>query len=261
MSNPTGGDLDPELRALLDAEATYTDMPPNAPASILAKVSAGLALLPHAPQGDGVHSHADTAGLAKAGGTAAKTVTWGAAKRLATWVSFGAGAAVGAVGHATYQHATAPTAPPAAIVTAVAPEAQTYAPRVSLPVATPSTTAAPQESASVQERSGLPLPPTPRPREESDDVSLANERGQLEVARTGLARGQANTALSILQKDAASHPRSRLAEERESLMIQALVGVGRTDEARAHAAAFARTYPKSLFLPIVEAAFPGANDR
>jgi hypothetical protein len=45
-----------------------------------------------------------------------------------------------------------------------------------------------------------------------------------------------------------------LGEEREVLMVQALVRAARYDEARARATAFRRTVPDSLFLSAVDAA-------
>jgi hypothetical protein len=40
-----------------------------------------------------------------------------------------------------------------------------------------------------------------------------------------------------------------LAEERDALRIRALVGAGRTPEARRAAAAFANRFPRSVLLP------------
>jgi hypothetical protein len=49
-------------------------------------------------------------------------------------------------------------------------------------------------------------------------------------------------------------PDGRLAEERERLRIQALIDSGDRSGARARAEEFRRRYPKSIFLPAIEAA-------
>jgi outer membrane protein assembly factor BamD (BamD/ComL family) len=72
----------------------------------------------------------------------------------------------------------------------------------------------------------------------------------LSVARTALARGQYAFALEALEHHASRYPDGRLAEEREVLAIQALVGAGRRDEARARAERFRRQHPHSLFAPV-----------
>jgi hypothetical protein len=158
----------------------------------------------------------------------------------------------GVAGHATYERATAPapvsTTTPAVVVTA------------SLPVASSSPEIAPIATTSSEPATSPrpPAAPSARKRPATDDTTedqdLAAERAQLEIARTALARGQADGALATLRADATQRPKSRLAEERDSLTVQALALSGRTEEARAHAAAFATKYPKSLFLPVVEAA-------
>jgi outer membrane protein assembly factor BamD (BamD/ComL family) len=46
-------------------------------------------------------------------------------------------------------------------------------------------------------------------------------------------------------------PKGRLAEERESVAIQALVRLERHEEARRRASDFERRYPTSVFLPVI----------
>ena len=72
------------------------------------------------------------------------------------------------------------------------------------------------------------------------------------MARTALTRGRAEDALRTLELHLQSFPRGRLAEERDSLTIQALVSLGRHASARARAAQFRRKYPQSLLRPIVD---------
>ena len=48
-----------------------------------------------------------------------------------------------------------------------------------------------------------------------------------------------------------SHPRGRMTEERDALLIQALFASDRGEEARALATRFKARYPNSLLLPAV----------
>ena len=79
------------------------------------------------------------------------------------------------------------------------------------------------------------------------------ESALLQHARTALASGDPSKALSILEDHAQSYAAGLLVEERDGLRVVALARAGRTDEARASAAAFAARYPHSLLLPTVEA--------
>lgn len=87
---------------------------------------------------------------------------------------------------------------------------------------------------------------------EPRDEALAAERRLLEMARTALALGQADGALAALKSHARQFPRGQLEEERSGLLIQALVGARKYDQARAAAARFKQRYPRSLFRPVVE---------
>ena len=86
------------------------------------------------------------------------------------------------------------------------------------------------------------------------DTGLAAERALLEVARTALSRGDAVSALTSLDEHAKRFPGGQLTEEREALYVQALARAGRVAEAKARAAKFAKRYPDSMLLPVVEAA-------
>lgn len=95
--------------------------------------------------------------------------------------------------------------------------------------------------------------PSAAPRETGDD-DLAAELAFVQMARTSLARQNFRAALDATEQHAGKFPSGHLAEERESLAIQALVGAGRDAEARTRAARFRAKYPHSLLLPAVEAA-------
>ena len=95
-------------------------------------------------------------------------------------------------------------------------------------------------------------PPAPPSSTYGRDADLAAERSLIDIARTALARGQAAAALDAAKRHARRFPRGQLAEERESVWIQALVATNDRDEARSRAARFRSTFPDSIFLPIVE---------
>lgn len=84
------------------------------------------------------------------------------------------------------------------------------------------------------------------------DVDLATERELLDSARAAIARGQGSAAIALLERHAKDFARGRLGEEREALWIRALVASGRIDDARARAARFKRSFPRSLQLPAFE---------
>lgn len=123
-----------------------------------------------------------------------------------------------------------------------------------------------------------PLAPTEEPREAARDASvlvdslpaatritppeattprlqesLDKERALLDRARTALIKRDPSSALMALDTHEKSFPSGQLAEERDAMRVQALADAGRTDEAKARANAFRRTYPTSLLLPVVEA--------
>ena len=86
------------------------------------------------------------------------------------------------------------------------------------------------------------------------DASWAREQALLDTARRNLARGEAEACLSELGKHGRAFPQGKLAEEREALMINAMVSVGKYDEARQKAGAFRMRYPHSFLSPSVDAA-------
>ena len=126
----------------------------------------------------------------------------------------------------------------------------------------PSRPPAPAESVpDVVPRTAAPVLPagstsqTPRA---GRDTPLANERSAIEVARTSLARGDAQAALAATERHRKEHPHGQLVEEREAIAIQALASLGRASEARERAARFNNLYPRSMLLPLVEEAVHAA---
>jgi hypothetical protein len=85
-------------------------------------------------------------------------------------------------------------------------------------------------------------------------TQLDAERSLLDLARVALVRGDGDGALGALDRHARTFRRPLLGEERDALVVQALVRAGRYDEAHARADEFRRKTPKSLLAPAVEAA-------
>lgn len=85
-------------------------------------------------------------------------------------------------------------------------------------------------------------------------AALEAERAMLDVARTALGRGDGPNALGACDDHARKFPRGVLAEEREAIAVQALLLAQRSDDARARAERFRKSYPRSIFLPAVLAA-------
>ncbi|MBI4701709.1 MAG: sigma-70 family RNA polymerase sigma factor [Deltaproteobacteria bacterium] len=88
------------------------------------------------------------------------------------------------------------------------------------------------------------------------ESELRAERTLLEMARTAQARGDGEGALRALEAHQLAFPRGQLAEERDALVVFALVGAGRTEEGRQAARRFRERHPRSLMGPSVEAVAP-----
>jgi hypothetical protein len=83
---------------------------------------------------------------------------------------------------------------------------------------------------------------------------LDAERALLDAARAALVSGDTDIALGALDRHARTYAHPILAEERDALLVQALVRAGRYNEARTRAEAFRDHTPNSLFRPAVDAA-------
>jgi len=86
------------------------------------------------------------------------------------------------------------------------------------------------------------------------DRELAAERGLLDLARTALSRNRPAAARAALEQHAAAHPHGQLEEEREALVILALMADQREAEAREKAELFRTRYPRSVLWRSVKAA-------
>jgi len=78
----------------------------------------------------------------------------------------------------------------------------------------------------------------------------------LQRARAAVARKDFAGALRPLAIHARKFKDGSLTEEREALRVKALAGLGRVDEARRCAAAFANAFPRSALLPVVQQIAP-----
>jgi hypothetical protein len=84
------------------------------------------------------------------------------------------------------------------------------------------------------------------------DDTAVEELRLLESARKANARGDYASVLALVAEHGRTYPRGRLTEEREVLRVKALVGLGRSAEARQSAARFRRQFPRSVLLPTIE---------
>jgi hypothetical protein len=90
--------------------------------------------------------------------------------------------------------------------------------------------------------------------EGNDRGTLADESPLLDRARASIETHYPAQALALLGEHKRRFPHGQLEEEREALWVQALVASGKAEDARARAAEFRRRFPRSIQLPIVEAA-------
>jgi hypothetical protein len=81
---------------------------------------------------------------------------------------------------------------------------------------------------------------------------LAEEQALVDRARAALSRGRVADALAATDEHARRFPRGRLAEEREVIAIQALLGSGNRPTAEVRADRFRKSFPKSVFLPSLD---------
>ena len=232
------------LRAFIAAEKGCPDPPAEVGQRVFARLAASLGLPPGLPDGAPRSAEPLRAGLLR------RAVTGISRRSVATFL---VGAAVGAATYGTVQHVRGKP-------TLEAPHAPPPAPRVipAPPLEPPSAPPANPEPAPE------PRPPAATPgnrAHESEpgiraarDRGLGAERKLVEMARSALARGHTERALFALRSHVRAFPNGQLAEERDSLMVQALIAKGEYAEARERGARFQKKHPGSLFGPVVEQA-------
>jgi len=236
------------LRELLAAEKTCPDPPPEVGQRVYTRLAAGLGLPPVVGDGaltvPGPHASAIPAGPSLAGAVV-KATAHTSTRGILTFI---VGAAVGATTYGTVQHLRQGPAPRTALT-------------VAIPATVPAGTKPLPSMPPVQPERAEPAAPPASRAPQSDfrssavrDRGLAAERKLVEMARSALVRGHTEGALEALRRHARSFPKGQLAEERDSLFVQALVAKGDFAPARKRAAAFHRRYPRSLFSPVVDQA-------
>jgi TolA-binding protein len=239
-----------KLRALFDEEKAGGEPPRDLRERVLLRlagtfaVGAGGGMSPTAGT-DGSHAPASPAVT-----QISRLATAGRLVRAA--VVFTTGAAAGAGGYhvAERSHravpAPAPIAAPARRQEAPAP------PDVPTPLPAPEPVPA-ASSAPTRPRTLGPVQ-TNREAQNRTDDALAAERSLVEMARAALTRGEPERAVATLRRHARQFPNGELTEEREGLLVQALVGAQKYDQARDRAEQFKKRYPRSLFAPVVDQA-------
>lgn len=254
MVDPSDGAQE-TLREFLQAEKGCPDPPAVAQDRVLARLTATLGLV--ADPGDVPTNPAgpspSLAPPAVRPGAVARMLARNSGRGLATFL---VGAAVGASVYGTASHirrSSPPLAPPAGMAIPAQPEILRAVPEPALPTETavPKLPAAKPAAAPTIRGHENDLP---YGEPKAQDRGLAAERRLVEMARTALTRGQTDGAMSALRRHARLFPRGQLAEERDGLLVQALVAKGDFTQARARAEDFYRMYPHSLFSPVVDQA-------
>ncbi|HSO32355.1 MAG TPA: hypothetical protein VLT33_07565 [Labilithrix sp.] len=239
--------LPPDLRELFGAEREAYPADDAARARVMRRLEAAIAF--------GAVGAATTAAVAAKTGLLAQLGVH-VAKHTKLWLAlaFAGGIALGET------HARLTTPPPAPVVVAPAATA------VAAPVSTPSAASAASVPPAIPLSAlpNLPSPPaavpcaTPPPSAAPSD--LAAEQTLIDTSRSALARGRASDALRAADDHARQFPRGRLAEERETMAIQALLLLGRRGDAEARAQRFHKAYPGSLYGNAVDALLAAPRD-
>ncbi|HXU02581.1 MAG TPA: hypothetical protein VN903_16565 [Polyangia bacterium] len=259
--------LPPELEAFLAPERRRPDPPAATQEEVFARVGASLGWV-GGPGGPGTGpGGSDPSGGAATGGHAgaAGAVAAHGVKHLAaaslmkTVATLVVGGVIGGGVHEAYDRAIdrrAEHAKVAVVAPVPAPVAVPAVAATPIPVA-PAAETAPAPAVVKDVHASNPVPRVEhaaRTETRERDRNLAAERALIEQARTALAREQGAAALAVLERHARDFPQGALEEERESLQVQALVGVERFDQARKAAARFHRRFPRSIFGAVVDEA-------
>ncbi|MBN1611885.1 MAG: hypothetical protein JW940_34960 [Polyangiaceae bacterium] len=91
-----------------------------------------------------------------------------------------------------------------------------------------------------------PAKPKPAAAAPSATEAYARELRVLQPAQQAVARQDFASALAAIAEHQRRFPSGRLAEEREALRVKALLGLGRTEEARRAGVGFRRRFPQSV---------------
>ena len=244
----------PRLRAAL--ESARSDEPSAAALAALAArvgVATGVAVVAGggaATSGGTGAGGAAASGAGVATGVVAKVVVGGLLVGLigvGGWVFGGAeapeGVAVVDVPVTEVPAVDVPVVPEVPVVEAPVAEAPTV-PTVALPAVAkvPAAPKQPEEKVAAEVHTSAPETPAAAP-----TVDLNAELDLVRTAQRAL-KGDPAAALAACETHVARFPEGSMAQEREVLAIQALVALGRMDEARSRGDAFAVRWPGSAHL-------------
>ncbi len=179
------------------------------------------------------------------GGAAGEAARRSAIPRMPRTIAFVLG---GVVGVGLYAALAPVPAPRVVYVDRVVPPPQTAPLTTAEPTATAITTVA-AEAISTAHAATIPSATS-----STRASQLSAERILLDEARAAIAQGDPARAIDRLERHRRTFPVPLLAEERDAMWVQALVKAGRYDEARAHASAFRKRSPDSLFSSVVDSA-------
>jgi hypothetical protein len=214
--------LGDELRAILEAGSAHEPTPADLAAlgkRLAAALPPGTLPPPSGTGGPPLATQSTTALASSATGKIALGV-------------IAAGVIAGGAWFARSDRAVVPNPPAASVRAAPTPP----------PVTAP--TISPSAEAPVLSPADLPSAPPPSP---SARVApnAPPEATLLARAHEQLLHGDGEAALVTTSEHARAYPRGSLSQEREVIAIEALVALGRNDDAKERAAAFHRAYPGS----------------
>jgi TolA-binding protein len=242
---------DDPLREFLDAEKSRPDPSLEVQQRTMSRLSATLGLGAGLDPGSASSPPADPLpsplpSAPTTGGSLSRVLGHAMYRTMATFL---VGAAVGATVYGTVARLRPDPRPPspAQDKAIVAPPSATPAPAAFAPNSPTTVENTPGRVASAPNT----LHPSGEPVAQTRDTGLAAERNLIEIARTALARSHIDGALATLRRHARQYPKGQLSEERDSLLVQALVAKGDYAQARERATRFRRQHPNSLFLPAV----------
>jgi hypothetical protein len=172
-------------------------------------------------------------------GAGTTILTWKAAIGLSC-ASFALGAVTGGAWIATTARGANEAAPIEAAPTSHEPDA------VVAPDVPDASVDAPPSPVSIEGREA-PTVIEQSARSTTED-SLRQEQRLLDAARVAFSGGDASHALEVLERHRRRFPSGILAEDREALGIEALVGAGRPDEAIRRGEVFVREHPESMYV-------------
>jgi hypothetical protein len=210
-------------------------IPAGAEDRVLARLNASMAA---------ISAQGAVLGAKVSAGNVAATPRWLEIKRIAVWTapSLMVGALAGTAIHAAFTTERMKT-------TYVDPAGEKAPePAVQAPVSSPSGPAKEQEAPPPAVVISTPV------KSSAAASELSKERALLDRARAKMAEGEAQQALSLLERHAHLHARGTLIEEREAMAVNALVSLGRYADAKKRGASFRERFSGSLVLLSVEAA-------